>query len=344
MPDSTFDWGGTYSCSYRLMEVDRDTWEDSSEVTGVLSLSVSRDRDGELVDEGSASIAMASDEEPREFWGRIEVQVSDGVEHVRQPIATLYFVPGRWAMRRGRKVVDYSCMSVLYPASARKVLVGSSYAKGTDGSAFVVGLLRECTFAPVEVADTFALSDHVVYDGETSYLEAANMLLDAAGWCLRISERGEVEVRPRPTEAALSLDIANTRLLAPEVEADDGLEDAANRFIAAGEEGIATAVDESDRRTSFPSRGFYVDEYDSSPQLLDGETLQGYSDRKLEELNEVSGTRTYTRAFWPGVVPFDVVDGSIASVGLDCRMRVLSQNVELGAQVKVTETSEVMTS
>ena len=340
--DTSFDWGGSYSCEYRLMEVDPDTWEGLARVDGVLSMSVSRDRGGDLIDEGSAEIAMDVYDVPREFWGRLEVLARNDGGHTRQAIATLYFIPGPIRISKGRKIVSYSCMSVLFPPSERSILVGSNFQKGMDGAAYAVSLLSECTPAPITSDGTFSLSENVVYSEGTSYLEAVWMLLDAAGWCIRISERGEVTIQPKPTEPVLIIDSANARLVGPEIEADDGLEDVKNRYIAVANDSIVTSVDESARRTSYETRGFYSDEYDGSPQLLDGETLQEYSDRKLAELTEVLGTKTYRRAFWPGVVPFDIVEGSISSVMLDCTMRVLSQSIEIGAGIAITETSEVI--
>ena len=73
-----FDWGGSYSCEWRLMTVDKDTWDDASEVHGVISMSVSRDCDGDLIDEGSATISMDPGDRPTEFWGRLEVLAGNG--------------------------------------------------------------------------------------------------------------------------------------------------------------------------------------------------------------------------------------------------------------------------
>ena len=342
MNEDGFDWGGSYSCEWRLMEVDPRTWDDSSEVNGVMSLSVSRDSDGELIDEGSAIISMDPGEAPHEFWGRIEVLAGNGGVYRRQAIATLYFIPGKSTVRKGRKLVDYACMSVLYPASTRSLLAGSNFAKGAEGGSYVTRLLSDCTPAPVSSTEMFALQEDVVYAEGTKYLEAAWMLLKAANWCLRISEMGEISVQPMPEDPSLVLDVANARLLNPEIEVDNGLEDAINRYIAATDDRVAIAVDDSDSPSSYTVRGFYVDEYDSSPQLLDGESLDEYCQRRLDELSGTLGTRTYGRAFFPDVLPFDVVEGSIASVGLDCTMRVVSQSIDIGHGVHLTETAEVI--
>ena len=54
-------------------------------------------------------------------------------------------------------------------------------------------------------------------------------------------------------------------------------------------------------------------------------------------MSTVRDERTYTREWWPGVHPGDIVRGSLASAGLDGDMRVSAQSFECGAGIVVTE-------
>jgi len=336
------DWGASISRRWRLAIVDIPTWADGGVVDGVVDVSVSRDRDGDLIESGTATIAMPIDERPSEFVGRIEMLADGGTATERHPIATLRFVPGRSVIHSGRRLVDYDCYSVLRPAETRKMLAGTYVPKSADGAGWVASLLGECMKAPVHTQGSFALTEHYSYDGGTSYINAVWELLDKVGWCLRIDERGEVTVMPLPKEPALVLDNANAKLLDPELESDDGLADVKNRWIAVQNGTMAISVDESDLQSSYTVRGYYVDDYEESPTRLEGETLQDYVDRKRDEATSTAGTRTYTRAWVPEVLPFDIVRGSISSVGLDCDMRVKSQDLTLGTTSMVTEVSEVL--
>lgn len=336
------DWGASVSHRWRLVRVDLPTWADGDTIPGAIEASVSRDRDGDLLESGSATIAMGVDEEPREFVGRIEVLAEQGSVVERHPVSTMRFIPGRSVLHTGRRVVEYDGYSVLRPADTRKMEAGAYVPKGIDGAAWIARMLGECMKAPVVANESFILTEHYDFSGGSSRLASIWEVLDAVGWCLRIDESGVVTIMPLPNEPSLVLDTANARLLNPELESDDGLADTVNRWIAVDGDNRAEAVDTSDLPTSYTQRGYYVEEYEETPARLDGETLQAYVNRRLEESMNVIGTRTYTRAWIPDVLPFDVVRGSIASVGLDCDMRIKSQTLELGATATVTEVSEVI--
>lgn len=338
----SIDWGASVSHRWRLVVVDLPTWEDGDEVRGAMEVSVSRDRGGSMLESGSATIAMGIDEIPREFVGRIEMLAKQGALVERHPVSTMRFIPGRSVIHAGRRLAEYDCYSVLRPADTRKMEAGAYVPKGVDAAAWVVMMLGECMKAPVTAAGSFTLTEHYDFDGSSSRLESVWEVLDSIGWCLRVNERGEVTVMPLPTEPALILDNANAKLLDPELESDDCLADTVNYWVAVDGDNRAEAIDDSDLPTSYTQRGYYVEEFEESPARLDGETLQAYVNRRLEESMSVVGTRTYTRSWIPDVLPFDIVRGSIANVGLDCDMRVKSQTLELGAVAKVTEVSEVV--
>lgn len=336
------DWGSSVSHKWRLVVVNQPTWTDGAVVSGAMEVSVTRDRDGDLLESGSATIAMGIEEVPNEFIGRIEVLAEQGITVERHPVSTMRFIPGRSIIHAGRKVVDYDCFSVLRPADTRKMEAGAYVPKGTDGAAWIVKMLSECMRAPVSATGSFMLTEHYDFDGNSSRLASVWEVLNSIGWCLRVTELGEVVVMPLPTEPALILDNANASLLDPELESDDCLADTVNYWVAVDGDNRAEAVDYSDLPTSFAQRGYYVEEFEESPARLDGETLQAYVNRRLEESMSVVGTRTYSRAWVPDVLPFDIVRGSIASVGLNCDMRIKSQTLTLGASAMVSEVSEVI--
>ena len=339
--DTSVDFAGGYTSSFRLMKVDPATWADADEVKGFASASVERDRSNDLMESGSVTL-LAESAPDGEFWGRIEMLADSGTAVERHAIATLLLFPGQCKATMGGMDVEMAGRSVLAPADDMVLLAGTYAPMGADGAAYAARLLRECIPAPVTVEGGFKLSDHVVFARGTTYLEAAWMLLDNAGWCMTVDGRGEVTIASYPSEPALLLDSANACMLGTEVQVDDGLAEVPNRVIAVQDEQVAMAVDETDSPTSYPTRGRYVDLYEESPTLIDGESLQAYANRRLVEETSVLGKRSYTREWWPGVLPFSIVLGSMATVGLDGYMRVLSQSVEIGAGAHVSEVSEVL--
>ena len=209
-----------------------------------------------------------------------------------------------------------------------------------DGAAWAAEVLRGSVNAPVSLAEGagFTLDHHVVLDPGTSALEAAWLVLRAGGHVIRIDGRGRVTVAPRPTEPSLALDRAGARLLHPGVRRDLDLSGVPNRYVAVDGSEVAEAVnDDLASRTSTVSRGWRSDIVATSPVRVDGETLAAYAARRLEEESTVPDSREYSREFWPGVAPFDVVLGSVASVGLDGRMRVERQSLSCGTGIVVEE-------
>lgn len=335
------DYGKGYSCEWRAMRVDPATWASHERMPGLLSASIERDSESEMLESGSAS--FDGDAGDGEIWCRLEMLAEQAGEAERSAVATVLLSPGDSTASLGGTTTEYQCRSALSPAADRVLLAGDYAPMGMDGAAYAAGLIAKCTPAPVTVEGSFTLSQHVVFAKGTTHLEAAWTLLDSAGWCVQIAGDGSIAVKPKPSDASLSLDQANASLLGTEVTLGGAMADVPNRYIAVdGEESAVAVNDAIGDPVSTHERGRYVDRYDESPQRVDGESLQAYAERKLAEASASVETRTYTREFAPGVMPFDIVSGSLASVGLDCVMRVKTQSLQIGKGLVVTETSEVL--
>ena len=335
------DYGKGYSSTWSLVKVDPKTWAGCGEIYGLLSASVERDASSELLESGSAQ--FDSEVSEGEFYGRLEMLAEQDGEIERHAIATLLFSPGDSTASRNGVVAEYTGRSVLAPAADRVLLTGSYAPAGVDGAQYAAALIAKCTPAPVTVEGGFTISDNYVFAQGTTHLEAARELLDGANWAIRITGGGAVSIGPKPQDPSLVLDSAHASLLGTEVGVNGSMESIPNRYIAVDGDRRATAVDESpDNPTSYAVRGRYVDVYDESPQLCNGEGLEAYAARKLREAVESIETRSYTREWWPDVTCGDLVIGSLASVGLDCSMRVKTQSVQIGRGALVTEEAEVL--
>ena len=335
------DYGKGYSATWSLFKVDTATWAGSDEVTGLLSASVERDRDSDLLESGSAQFDSQVTE--GEFYGRLEMLAEQDGEIERHPVATFLFSPGDSTASRNGVVTEYTGRSVLAPAVDRVLLTGTYVPAGSDGAAYAASLIAKCTPAPVSVEGGFTVSENFVFAQGTTHLEAARQLLDGANWRIRITGGGAVSIGPKPAEPSLVLDSANASLLGTEVGINGSMEEIPNRYIAVDGDSKAVAVDDSrDNPTSLSRRGRYVDVYDESPQLCNGESLQLYAHRKLQEAIESIESRSYTREWWPDVTCNDLVVGSLGTVGLDCTMRVKTQSVQIGRGAVVTEEAEVL--
>lgn len=330
------DYRDGYSSSWRVVRVNPDTWLDAGEVGGVASAQVelSAAADAPLLVSGTFEVDASLPAE--EGWWRIEMLALGR----RTPVATLFVQSGDSEFDRGRETVTAYGRSPLYPATERKLLAGEYVPAGADGAAWAASLIQQCTPAPVTVEGGFALSDHYVFDAGTTHLAAAWTLLGAANWCMQVDGSGAVVVRAKPTDPALVLDGAAAGMLAPGVTRSRDLSGVPNRYYAIDGANRAVAInDDPGSALSTVSRGRYVDEVDTSPTRVDGETLEAYAARRLAELSVVTTAYSYSRE-WADVKLYDLVRGALPSTGLEADMRVVSQSVSCGAGVYVSETAE----
>lgn len=337
------DWRLPYRCSWRVFRVNTETWADAGTVSGVTSVSVERCRkdDDPLLEKGTLSVDSASGQPFEEGYYRVAMTATQSGDSERVDVCTLYCHSASGEVNRGVDVLDVSGHSVLWPASKAMLEPGSYAPRGVDGAQWCASVLRASVNAPVEVVGSFTLDDHLVFDGGTYALDAVWQVLDAGGFVIQIGGDGTVRVMPMPTEPDLDLSQANARLLHPGVRHELDFSEVPNRYEAVEGSVRAVAVnDDTASPTSTVSRGWASDVYDSAPKRVNGETLQAYAERMLEERSMVPDSRTYTREYWPSVLPYSVVRGAIASVGLDGDMRVASQRLTCDIGITIEEDSE----
>lgn len=339
MPTDT-NWRVGYRTSWRVFRVDHDTWADAGLVSGVSSASVERsyDDNAPTLERGT----MVMDAEPGEDFqtGYYRIAMTavqdDGFERV--DVATLLCETTDGDVNRGVDVLNVVGRSVLYPASTTQLESGSYAPAGSDGVSYVTSLLRASINAPIEATGSFRLEEHYVFDSGSTVLEAVWKILNAGSYTMQIRGDGTVMVLPMPTEPELVLDRANARLVHPSIHHEMDVSDVPNRYIVkSGGEEFTAVNDDPASVTSTVYRGWTSDKRDESPTRVNGETLAAYARRRLEEESMVYDSRSYTREYWPNVYPCSLVRGSIASVGLDGDLRVVSQTLTCGRGITVQE-------
>lgn len=332
------DYLGGYSAEWEVREVVPETWGDGDPLDGVVSVSIDRSCSDSVPLLETGTMTLDADSFGAK-WCRVYMRVDQGGSE-RVPMATLLFERTSAHTEKRARQITASGRSVLQPAADVKMAYGAFAPAGVDGAAYVGRLLSSCTPAPVTVEGSFTLVDDYVFDVGSSNLEAAWKLLDAAGWCIQLDGEGGIYVRPLPEEPALDLSMANAGLLIPGVDDDYSIADVPNRYIVVDDDRRAEAVnDDPDSEAGYPRRGRWVDEVDTSPALVDGESLEMYAARKLREASTVTRTYSYDREFWPGVVPFSVVRASLPAHGVEGELRVATQRLECGKGVRVSETA-----
>ena len=330
------DWRESYTACWQLVGVDKDTWADSVTIQNVEKAKVTRTADGELLEAGSVEV-IAEDFSPG-YYRLVCTAVSTSGASERVEICTLLLEGASRTYNHNVSLITATGRSVLYPASVR-YLIGGEYAPANvNGALYAATLLRECIDAPVEVETAFTLNNNVVFPFGSSVLDAAWMVLNAGNCVMQIDGGGVVHIRQMPTLPSLELSNANARLLVPGIKAEYDLTDVPNQYVAVDEFSTATATNNNpDSPTSIQSRGYVQMYLDESPTPIDGETLERYAERRLMEESTVRDSRTYSREYFPGVIPYDVVRGSISSVGLNSDMRVITQSLTCDGGILVSE-------
>ena len=331
------DWSKSYSAVWRVFRVDEFTWQDAELIGGIDSIQITRSCSGDAPMLESGTMTLTGDF-ARGYY-RIVMHATQDVETERVDVATLLCESTKKTLDYGVSTPNVMCNSVLYPAYTQRVLDGTYIQAGADVAQYAANLLKSCIKAPVEVEGGFAISSVYWFDFGIRIIEAVWQALEIGGYVMQIDGRGVVHIRPRPSVPALDLDGANIALLQTAVQTELNTSNVPNRYIAKSDGTVAIAVNDSpDSDVSTVSRGYIYDEIDESPATVDNETLPQYAIRRLHELStSISETRSYTREYWSGVYPFDIVKGSLDSIGIDGDMRVMNQTLKCGYGITVSE-------
>lgn len=334
--------GGYTVLSWRVFRVDPITWADAELVTKVSGMTVARDwsDSSPTIERGSFIVDKAVGETFEEGYYRIAMTADQGGVAERVNVATLLCASTSDTIERGVSAVEVEGRSVLYPASTAKMDVGSYAPMGVNGAEWAARMLRSCVNAPVIVTGGFILEDHVVYDVGASVLDAVWLVLRAGNHLLRILGDGTIVVAALPTEPTLPLDLAHARLLRPGIKRSLDLSEVPNRYIAIDGPRRAMAVNsDPESETSTVRRGWHSDVVDTSPVRVNGETLDSYCSRRLEEESTVEDARSYTREWWPDALPGDLARGTLNGCGLEGDFRIRSQQLTCDKGITVEEES-----
>lgn len=329
------NYAQSYSASWRIFRVNRDTWADAEQIYGVDSVSVTRTANGSLIESGNLEIT--GDIEPDYY--RIVMTAQQGDEIERVDVATLMFDFKDGTIDFGRTVQKADGYSVLYPASTTSIIAGEYAPKGVDGAAYAADLLRSAINAPVEVEGSFTLNEHVVHEIGSYIIDAVWSVLEAGDFIMQIDGRGVVHILPEPTEPSLILDSTGIRLLSNGISFTADQSKIPNRYIVIDDDNRTIAVnDDPDSEVSTVCRGFFVDMVDESPKPVNGETYVEYARKKLEKASIMKDERSYTREYAPDVYAYSLIRASVD--GLEGDLRVRSQTIKCDKGISVSEKAD----
>ncbi len=346
------DLEGGYTAEWRLMEVDTSTWGTGELVAGLDSVSITTSATDSvpMLQTGNITLTREVGLEFPPGWYRIQMlAIDNGGATQRIDAATLLFEKTSGTINFSIDKCKAKGFSVLKPVNEAKMKAGEWIPRGADGAEWAARIIAGHTPAPVVLEASFTLDQYYVWDGGTSYLKAVWQVLDAGNCVILIDGDGTIHVTNKPTEPAMEINAADSSLLVPGLDYDQDYSDIPNVYYAVDGTDAAVAVnDDPDSVVSTESRGWDKVEYDDDVMRVNGESLQGYADRKLEELSTVTKTFSYQREWFDLVRPFEIIRFHFPNVVHE-DLRVLSQTYncshgilldeELGQEVKLWQRS-----
>jgi len=326
------DWGSSYSATWRVFRVNRNTWADGQALEDIDVVSISRTGDGSLLESGNMQLSGDFESD----YYRIVMTAEQGGELTRVDVGTLLFDTTGGDEDYGSTSYNVNGLSVLHPASTTAVTIGEYAPAGVDGAQYAKALLESAINAPVVVEGGFILNEHVVHELGSTILNAAWGVLEAGNFVIQIDGRGVVYIRPKPTQPALILSNQTSAQLFNGIEFNADMSQIPNRYVVI--DGNTITVAENNDPTSIVStvsRGYNVDVIDTSPTPVNSETYSEYANRMLKQSSILKEERTYTREYAPDVYPYSLVKASVA--GMSGNFRVDSQTITCGYGITVNE-------
>lgn len=339
---SNIRWSDSYSLTMRVMSVDKNTWANKQELANVTGLSLHRtaNDDYPLLESADMQFTSFTDDKFENDWYRIEAMFSQGEVVNRLPLATLMFDSYGGTTKWNYVDYDVQGYSVLKPLEERVLRTGDYVPKGEDVSAWISKRIKECTPAPVRIQNSFTLSEPLVFASGTSYLQAVWSALDAKGYILRISGNGLITICKKSENPSLILDSGHSVLALPEIAWNADISSIPNRYYAVSpiDGSIAVAVNtDSKSPTSVQARGRWIDYYDESPKMVDGESIEQYAGRKLQELSNYFERVDIEHEFVPNITVFDRIQCNLPNQNVVGMYVVESQEITIGNGITIKE-------
>lgn len=337
------DWSRGYACEFSLIQIDPRTWTTLNSVNQTERVSINRDGTDEVPLLETASINVDGNIE--DGWYRVMMRATQDDVHTNEPLGTFRMeVSSRSYFGSARITTSMNGYSVLKPCNKMKCHIGEYAPKGGNIGQWAVNMLSRCTPAPVRLGsdERVAMTDFYVFDSGTDILKAVWIALDDVEWCIQIDGEGVIWVLPKPDKPKKIMDIGSYGILQPKFDNTPDRTDTPNVYrinYTSGDKEKEIEIVNSDPNSpiSTVSRGYRVEEVESSPSRIEGETYENYGKRQLVNLSSGLDKWNYTREYIPDLRVFDVWDCRRHDVGMVGNARILSQSLTCERGVTVSE-------
>ena len=328
------DWNKGFSAKYYTGIVDPVTWKDL-DITGVINGSVSYTNEGLR---SAADFECTEYDRTKETWIRIWLDARQEGDSAHIPLFTgLASAPDR-ELDGQKETLNIQCCSVLQPCQDVLLPRGWYAPSGTKGSAIIEDLLQ-VTPAPVDIeGETPTLLEPIVAEENENHLTMTEKILTAIGWRMAIKGDGTILIRQMPEEAVAVFDPRFNDVIETQLTESYDWQTTPN-VIRASTTLRSVIIKDTDENSilSVPSRGREIWMEESDCNLNDGESLEGYAERRLKEEQNVNRAINYTRRFNPDIMVSDIVELRYPGQDIEGDFRIISQNISLGYGAPVSE-------
>lgn len=322
-----------YSNSFYYCEVDPITWTDVGEKHEFISGSISCSSDSVLFNSATLSVSEKIDD--GESWIRIYIETNG----IKTALFTGITSTPERKLNGNVETYDISCYSVLKPAD--EVLLPLGYTAKSGSSVYEIRkLLSVCNVKVTSYDNPPGIAEHIVASSTDTNLSMVMAILNAMNWRIRISGYGEVELCPVATakDSSLTLGQYSNDYIEPSVTDTYDWYECPNVMRVTLNSKTAIARDE-DPNSMFStiSRGREVWKHEDGTSLSSDENLAQLAIRRLKECQKPLRTVKYTRRYYDDVLAGDVVTLDYDSFNLTGTYTIISQDIQLGYNCKVSE-------
>ncbi len=319
------EWNQGFSATYYATTVEPQSWRDSGRFE-ILGGSINRSDDSLYQ---SADVTCTEWDTNKEQWIRIYLEAKQNSGGERHALFTGLATSPKKDVDGTLSEYPLQCYSVVKPAEDVLLERGWYAPTNVPGTTIIANLLSVCP-CPIEIEEQSPnLQEPIVAEDGESNLSMAQKVLAAIGWRMRITGNGTVQILQQPEQPVVMFDTNYSDVIEPEVEVENDWFNCPNVFRAISDDlsGIARD-DDPNSILSTVSRGREVWMEETGCDYNDGETIQEYAERRLQEEQNHYVKVSYNRRYHPDVMPTDLVRlhyPNIAGV-----FTVNSQTIELG--------------
>lgn len=323
------NWNEGYTSQYFMTIVDPATWRDVQTVD-ITGGTITKTTDG-MMQSGDISMTDNVGEKIIRIWLNAK-QEDDGD---RAAIFTgLLQTPGTtWdGVRESHRAI---CYSVLKPATDILLPMGWYAARGANAASVVLDLLD--VLAPVSVeGQSPTLSQNLVAESSETRLSMAWKIVKSIGWRIRVDGEGNIVICPSAVESSARLDSNINDIVELAVTDEQDLYSCPNVFRAISGDQSVTVYDNA----AISARGREIWAQNERCVLNDGESLQEYAQRRLQELQAPARKVKYSRRFLPDVLPGDIVELNFPGQNVAGNFSITRQQISLEYSATVREETE----